>query len=153
MVHLVGKVGLKCKMLVLCRFIVRLPNHINDVWSQLVSEQLMHRMSLKPSKANVEGKGKGVLYPAVPGTVFLELSATVLGGVVIAAIWADGADVGQKIGTVKIPKRTLEGGGSVGSARQAINEAGMEIPLPALCNPGSRVSDALLTLLSSCSAN
>lgn len=75
MVHLVGKVGLKCKMLVLCRFIVRLPNHINDVWSQLVSEQLMHRMSLKPFKANVEGKGKGVLYPAMPGTVFLELSA------------------------------------------------------------------------------
>lgn len=56
MVHLVGKVDLKSKILVLCRFIVKLPNHISDVWSQLVSEQLMHRMSLKPSKANVERK-------------------------------------------------------------------------------------------------
>lgn len=44
-----------------------------------------------------------------------------LGAVVIAAIWADGADVGQKIGTVKIPKWTLEGGGSVGLACQTIN--------------------------------
>lgn len=35
----------------------------------------MHRMSLKPSKANVEVKGKVVLYPVMPGTVFLELSA------------------------------------------------------------------------------
>lgn len=75
MVHLIGKVGLKCKILVLCRFIVSCCNHINDVWSQLVSEQLMHRMSLRPSKANVKGKRKGVLYPAMLDTVFLELSA------------------------------------------------------------------------------
>lgn len=60
MVHLVEKVGLKCKILgsVLCRFIVKLPNHINDVWSQLVSEQVMHKMSFKLSKANVKGKRK-----------------------------------------------------------------------------------------------
>lgn len=44
-----------------------------------------------------------------------------LEAVVIAAIWADGADVGQKIGTIKIPKWTVEDGGSEGSACQAIN--------------------------------
>lgn len=44
-----------------------------------------------------------------------------LGAVVIAVVWADGADVGQKIGTVKILKWTLEGGGSVGSACQTVN--------------------------------
>lgn len=44
-----------------------------------------------------------------------------LGAVVITAIWADGADAGQKIGTRKIPKRTLEGGGSEGSDCQTLN--------------------------------
>lgn len=87
MVRLVGKVGLKCKILVLCRFIVRLPNRINDVWSQLVSEQLMHRMSFKPSKTHMEGKGKGVLYPAMPGAVFLELSAAHLSTVQAKQCW------------------------------------------------------------------
>lgn len=76
MVHLVGKVGLKCKMLgnVLCRFIVKLPNHINDVWSQLVSEQLMHKMSFKLSKANVKGKRNQVLYSAIQVVPLLELN-------------------------------------------------------------------------------
>lgn len=86
MVRLVGKVGLKCEILVLCRFIVKLPNRINDVWSQLVSEQLMHR-SFKPSKANMEGKGKGVLYPATSGAVFLELSAAHLSTVQAKQCW------------------------------------------------------------------
>lgn len=60
MVLLVGQVGLKCKILgsILCRFIVKLPNHINGVWSQLVSAQLMHKMSFKLPKANVKGKRK-----------------------------------------------------------------------------------------------
>lgn len=66
MVHLVGKVGLKCKILVLCRFIVKLPNHINDVWSQLVSEQPMHRMSLRASKASVEVKGRAKEFFILP---------------------------------------------------------------------------------------
>lgn len=44
-----------------------------------------------------------------------------LGAVVITAIWADGAYVGQEIGAVKIPKQALKGGGSVGSAYQTIN--------------------------------
>lgn len=76
MVHLVGKVGLKCKILgsVLCRFIVELPNHINDAWSQLVSEQLMHKMSFKLSKANVKGKRKQVLYSAIQVILLLELN-------------------------------------------------------------------------------
>lgn len=87
MVCLLGKVGLKCKILVLCRFIVKLPNRINDVWSQLVSKQLMHRMSFKPSKANMEGKGKEVLYPAMPSAVFLELSAAHLSTVQAKLCW------------------------------------------------------------------
>jgi len=76
MVHLVGKVGLECKIpgSVLCRFIVRLPNHINDVWSQLVSEQLMHKMAFKLSKATVKGKRKQVLYSAIQVILLLELN-------------------------------------------------------------------------------
>lgn len=81
MMHLVGKVGLKCKILgsALCRFIVRLPNHINDVWSQLVSEQLMCKMSFRLSKANVKGKRKQVLCSAIQVILLLELNNARLG--------------------------------------------------------------------------
>lgn len=76
MVHLEGKVGWKCQILcsVLCRLILKLPDPINDVWSQLVSEQLMHQMSFKLPKANVKGKREQVLYSAIQVILLLELN-------------------------------------------------------------------------------
>lgn len=59
----------------MCRSIVGLLNHVNDTWSQLVSEQLMHKMSFKLFRANGKGKRAQVLYSAVQVTLFLELSS------------------------------------------------------------------------------
>lgn len=59
----------------MCRSIAELLNHDNDIWSQLVSEQLMHKMSFKLLRASGKGKRTEVLYSAMQVTLFLELSS------------------------------------------------------------------------------
>lgn len=59
----------------MCRSIVELLNHVNGIWSQLVSEQLMHKMSYELSRANGKGKRTQVLYSAVQVTLLLQLNS------------------------------------------------------------------------------
>lgn len=141
MVHLVGKVGLKCQILcsVLCRLIFKLPDHINDVWSQLVSALLMHKMSFKLPKANVKGKREQVLYSAVQVILLLELNNAhprTNGRTgchsALPCFGDDGTNWWCAVNWQLNDNQTglLVGGGSVNSAWQIVNGAGMELPFP-----------------------